>query len=63
MKAFQKHSKKLVAAGLAVYGAAANAAVTMPTPGYTDIEAAAVVGFGIIITVALLMKAKSFLKG
>lgn len=62
MKFFQKHTKKLVAAGLAVYGAAANAAVTMPTPSYTDIESAAVVGFGIAITVALLMKAKSFFR-
>lgn len=61
--AFRKNAKKFLAAGAAVYGAAANAAVTMPTPAYTDIEAAAVVGFGIVITVALLVKAKSFLRG
>lgn len=56
--------KGLVAVGVVVLaGAAANAAVTMPTPDYTDIEAAAVIGFGIVITVALLVKAKSFLRG
>lgn len=62
MNRLKSYSKRLALAGLAVYGAAANAAVTMPTPAYTDIEAAAVVGFGIAITVALLMKAKSFFK-
>lgn len=62
MQSIRKYTKKIVAAGLAFGGAAANAAVTMPTPSYTDIEAAAVVGFGIAITVALLMKAKSFFR-
>ena len=38
------------------------AAVTMPTASYTDIEAAAAIGFGIAITVGLLMKAKSFFR-
>lgn len=61
-KAFRKNAKKLLAAGVAVYGAAANAAVVMPTPSYTEIEAAAAVGFGIVIVVSLLMAAKSFLK-
>lgn len=41
MKAFQKHSKKLVVAGLAVYGAAANAALTAPTIVTTDYETVA----------------------
>lgn len=59
---FRKIAAKVAAAGLAVYGAAANAAVTMPTPSYTDIEAAAAVGFTIAITVALLMRAKSFFR-
>lgn len=59
---FRKIAAKVAAAGLAVYGAAANAAVTMPTPSYTDIEAAATLGFGIVITVSLLMAAKTFLK-
>lgn len=58
--------KKQILLGLIALGALASnaaAAVTMPSPSYTDIEAAAVVGFGIVITVALLMKAKSFLRG
>lgn len=62
-KRFKKLTAQAVAAGLAVYGAAANAAVTMPTADYTDIEAAAVIGFGIAITVGLLMKAKGFFRG
>jgi uncharacterized membrane protein YdfJ with MMPL/SSD domain len=61
-KFFQRNVKKLVAAGSAVGASAANAAVTMPTPSYTDIEAAATLGFGIVITVSLLMAAKTFLK-
>lgn len=55
--------KGLALVGLVGLGAVnANAAVTMPTPSYTDIEAAAAVGFGIAITVALLMRAKSFFR-
>ena len=38
------------------------AAVTMPTPTYTDIEGAAAIGFAIAITVGLLMQAKSFFR-
>lgn len=53
----------LVGAGVVTLASNAAAAVTMPTPSYTDIEAAAVVGFGIVITVALLVKAKAFLRG
>lgn len=52
----------LVAAGALVLTTAGNAAVTMPTTSYTDIEAAAAIGFAIAITVGLLMKAKSFFK-
>lgn len=65
MKRVQSFYTKLgvVAVGAAVAASNAAAAVTMPSPSYTDIEAAAVVGFGIVITVALLMKAKSFLRG
>ena len=62
MNSIRKHTKKLVAAGLAVGATAANAAVTMPTPDYTNIEAAATVGFGIVLTVGLLMKAKRFFR-
>jgi len=51
----------LVAAGVLVLTTSSQAAVTMPTVSYTDIEAAAVIGFGIAITVGLLMKAKRFL--
>lgn len=42
--------------------AAANAAVTMPTADYSNIEAAAGIGFGIALTVGLLMKAKRFFR-
>jgi len=64
MKRVQSFYTKLgvVAVGAAVVASNAAAAVTMPTPSYIDIEAAAVVGFGIAITVALLMKAKSFFR-
>jgi len=40
----------------------ANAAVTMPTADYTNIESAAGIGFGIVLTVGLLMKAKRFFR-
>ena len=61
-KMFQKNVKKLVALGASVGAVAANAAVTVPTPDYTDVEAAATVGFGIVLTVGLLMKAKRFFR-
>ena len=48
---------------LATLGAvSANAAVTMPTADYSNIEAAAAIGFGIVLTVGLLKKAKSFFR-
>lgn len=50
----------LLAVGVLVASTSAQAAVVMPTVSYTDIEAAAVIGFGIAITVGLLMKAKRF---
>ena len=62
MKFIRKHIKKAVAAGLAVGTTAANAAVTMPTADYTNIEAAAGIGFGIALTVGLLYKAKGFFR-
>lgn len=52
---------KIVAGGASLLLAAqANAAIVMPTADFTDIEAAAAIGFGIAITVGLLMKAKRF---
>jgi len=62
-KMFSKVNKKLVAAGAAISGVAANAAVTMPTPDYTNIESAATIGFGIVLTVSLLMAARRFFRG
>jgi hypothetical protein len=61
---FKGMTQRIILGVTAVATMASNAAaaVTMPTPSYTDIEAAAVVGFGIAITVALLMKAKSFFR-
>ena len=41
---------------------ASQAAVTMPTPDYTSIESAATVGFGIVLTVGLLMQARRFFR-
>lgn len=38
---FQKHTKKLVAAGVAVYGTVASAALTAPTIATTDYETVA----------------------
>lgn len=55
---------KVAAAVGALVGAGqvtvAKAAVVMPAADYTDIELAAAIGFGIAITVGLLMKAKRF---
>jgi len=73
MQRFQKLSKKvadklnqskaIVVGSVATVGAvAANAAVTMPAPDYTDIEQAAGIGFAIVLTVGLLMKAKRFFR-
>jgi len=73
MQRFQETSKKvldrinqskgkIVALGAMGLTAAANAAVTMPTADYTDIEAAAGVGFAVVLTVGLLMKAKRFFR-
>ena len=53
---------KLLGLGLALYGVSASAAVTLPTPDYSNIEGAATVGFGIVLTVGLLMKAKRFFR-
>jgi hypothetical protein len=52
----------LLAAGVLVASTSVQAAVTMPTPSYTDIEAAAAIGFAIVLTVGLLMKAKRFFR-
>lgn len=71
MQRFQRISKKVadkisqskvavISAGTAIMATASQAAVTMPDPTYTDIEAAAAIGFAIAITVGLLMKAKRF---
>ncbi|WP_373002619.1 hypothetical protein [Sulfurimonas sp.] len=61
-KLFQGTKEKVVALGTAgvVLAGDLSAAVIMPTADYTDIEGAAVIGFGIAITVGLLMKAKRF---
>jgi len=60
MKNLGKHKAKFLGA-LATLGAvSANAAVTMPTADYTDIESAAAIGFAVVLTVGLLMKAKRF---
>ena len=48
--------------GMLVFISSAFAAVTMPTADYTSIEAAAGVGFAVILTVGLLRKAKGFLR-
>lgn len=65
MKRVQSFYTKLgvVAVGAAVAASNAAAAIAMPTVDYADINSAAALGFGIIVTVALLMKAKSFLRG
>ena len=58
-----KKNKGKVAGAVALgLTAAANAAVTMPTPDYTNIESAAGIGFGIVLTVGLLSKAKRFFR-
>ena len=50
------------ALALSVSAFADDAAVTMPTPDYTNIYAAASIGFGIVLVVGLLRKAKSFFR-
>ena len=57
-----KQKAKIVALGAIGLTAAANAAVTLPAPDYTNIEAAAGIGFGIVLTVGLLTKAKRFFR-
>jgi hypothetical protein len=62
---FKTHAKKLVAAGLAVYGAVANAAVSVPTTAdvdYTSAELAAGVLMLVLVTVLLIKKAIAFFK-
>lgn len=41
MKNLKKYSKRLALAGVAIYGAAANAALTAPTVATTDYETVA----------------------
>ena len=55
---------KVVATGLAIAltSTQAMADVTMPEADYTDINAAAGVGFAVVLVVGLLMKAKSFFR-
>jgi opacity protein-like surface antigen len=65
MQRFQKVSKKvLVASGAAILSAAnaSAAAITMPVVDYTDIQSAATIGFGVTLTVGLLMAAKRFFR-
>lgn len=62
MKNFVSKSKGALAAGIAFLVSNANAAVTMPTADYTNIEAAASIGFGIALTVGLLYKARGFFR-
>ena len=74
MSRFQKVSKKvadklsqskavIVVAGSAVLATSSQAAaIVMPAPDYTDIQSAATIGFGVALTVGLLMKAKSFFR-
>jgi uncharacterized PurR-regulated membrane protein YhhQ (DUF165 family) len=57
-----KQKTKIVALSVVGLTAAANAAVTLPVPDYSDIEAAAGIGFGIVLTVGLLTKAKRFFR-
>lgn len=61
---FKSTKSKIIAVGLTAAAMASNAAavVTLPTPDYTNIEAAAGVGFGIVLTVGLLRRAKSFFR-
>jgi hypothetical protein len=57
-----RNKGKIVGAAALGLTAAANAAVTMPTADYTNIETAAGIGFGVVLTVGLLMKAKRFFR-
>lgn len=60
MKISNKVKLGLSTLGALLLSTSAQAAVAMPEANYTDIESAAVIGFGIAITVGLLMKAKRF---
>lgn len=55
-------NKIAVGVSALVVTTASQAAVTMPTPDYTNIEAAATIGFAIAITIGLLMSAKRFFR-
>ncbi len=58
----QRSKKKIVIGALIATTTVANAAITMPTADYLDIEAAATIGFAVVLTVGLLMKAKNFFR-
>ena len=62
MKRFPSVSKGLVVSSLLALGSISAFAddVTMPEADYANINAAATVGFAVILTVGLLMKAKRF---
>ena len=62
MNFIKRHAKKALVLGTVALTSAANAAVTMPTVDYTNIEAAAGIGFGVALTVGLLYKAKGFFR-
>lgn len=62
MQSIRKYTKKIVAAGLAFGGAAANAAITPPTVDYSDIYTLAGVAVGVLTIVLLVRKALSFFK-
>lgn len=61
---FKGMTKRIVIGVTAASVAASNlaAATTMPTPDYGDITAAAAIGFAVVLTVGLLMKAKKFFR-
>ena len=73
MQGFQEMSKKVLdnvskskavvaVAVTSIMATASQAAITLPTADYTDIESAAAIGFGVVLTVGLLKKAMGFFK-
>ena len=62
MNFIKRHAKKALILGSVALASAANVAVTMREADYTNIEAAAGIGFGIALTVGLLYKAKGFFR-
>ena len=50
-----------LAVGATVFAGNAMAAITVPTPDYTDFEAVVGVALGVALTVMLARKAKGFL--